>query len=154
MAQLTLQPALEIIPQGSDKFAWKAVDAQVQFHRDPSGRVTGATHFQNGVSLRAKRLPDVVSMDLSPEVMQRYTGKYDYGQGAIMTISVDQGHPWLRARLTGQPSLKIYPKSQTVFYWKEVEAEIEFVSSDGGKTITGAIHRQGGQTTHAPHLQP
>ena len=153
MAQLTGQSALEIVPQGNDKFAWKAVDAQVQFHRDPDGKVTSATHYQNGITIEAKRLASPTGIALKPEVLQRYYGKYDYGNGAIMTISPG-GSDHLRARLTGQPTLMIYPQSETVFFWKEVEAEIEFVSPDGGKTITGAIHRQGGRTTNAPRLNP
>jgi len=153
MAQLTGQPALEIVPQGNDKFAWKAVDAQVQFHRDPTGKITGATHYQNGISIEAKRLPSLATIELKPEVLRRYVGRYDYGNGAVMTISPG-GSDHLRARLTGQPTLNIYPQSETVFVWKEVEAEIEFVTPDEGKTITGAIHRQGGQTTKVPRLKP
>ncbi|MEQ1843426.1 MAG: DUF3471 domain-containing protein, partial [Verrucomicrobiales bacterium] len=151
IAQLSGQPGFEIFAQGNDKFAWKAVDAQVQFHRDDAGKITGATHFQGGITIEAKRLEARSSITVKPEILPRYVGKYDYGDGAIMTITLEKGDQ-LKAQLTGQPALPVYPQSETVFYWKEVEAEIEFVSKDGGKTVSGVIHRQGGRSIDAPRV--
>jgi hypothetical protein len=40
----------------------------------------------------------------------------------------------------------------TEFFWKVVEAQVAFVKGDRGQVVR-AVHRQGGQTIHAPRLQ-
>jgi len=158
MARLTGQDALEIVPRGDDRFAWKAVEAHVQFRRDETGAVSGAIHSQGGLTIHADRLPDlpppgpVASVPL--EVLRRYVGQYRYGPGLVLTVRLDPTAAQLRARLTGQPELTILPRGGTKFVWEDVEAEIEFVMGADGTTVTGAIHRQGGQVIQAPKLDP
>jgi Domain of unknown function (DUF3471) len=80
-----------------------------------------------------------------------FLGKYDYGEGkAIMTVSREGGH--LFAQLSGQPKFEIFPKSPTEFFWKVVNAQVQFVKNDAGK-VTKAIHHQGGQTLEAPKIE-
>lgn len=49
-------PLLEIFPEAPLSFFWKAVDAQVRFTTDESGKVTGAVFTQSGQSMTGKRL--------------------------------------------------------------------------------------------------
>jgi D-alanyl-D-alanine-carboxypeptidase/D-alanyl-D-alanine-endopeptidase len=49
-------PVLPIFAEAPLKFFWKAVDAQVAFTTDESGKVIGATFTQAGQSLAGKRL--------------------------------------------------------------------------------------------------
>jgi len=51
-------PALPIFAESPLHFFWKAVDAQVLFTTDESGRVTGAVFTQSGQSMTGKRLED------------------------------------------------------------------------------------------------
>ncbi|PKP93681.1 MAG: serine hydrolase [Alphaproteobacteria bacterium HGW-Alphaproteobacteria-16] len=55
IAQATRQDPLDLFPEKPDHFFFKAVDAQVVFTRDASGKVTSATLFQNGRELKAVR---------------------------------------------------------------------------------------------------
>jgi CubicO group peptidase (beta-lactamase class C family) len=145
-ARLTGQDALEIVPRGDDRFAWTAVDARVRFLRDETGKVTGAIHSQGGTTIHASRLPDRPGpVAVPPETLRRCVGRYDYGSGGILTVALDPDGKRLRARLPGQPELTLVPRSETVFVWEDVEAEIEFLPAPDGSTVTGAIHRQGGQ---------
>lgn len=56
-AKLEGQGASEIFPSSNDAFFYKAVDAQITFQRDLSGKVTGLTLTQNGSSIPAPKKP-------------------------------------------------------------------------------------------------
>ncbi len=150
MAQLTGQPEFEIFPRGKDVFFWKVVEAEVTFVRDGNGKVVKAVHRQGGQTIDAARfeLPAVVKLD--PQRYDAYVGKYDYGQGRVMTI-IREGDG-LFAQLVGQPKLEIFPKSETEFFWKAVRAEVTFVKDSAGKVVK-AVHRQGGTTLDAPRVE-
>lgn len=79
-----------------------------------------------------------------------YVGKYEYPGGAILTVTRDGNK--LLAQLTGQPQFEIFPRSETEFFWKVVDAQITFVKNEKGEVIHG-IHRQGGQTLTAPRFK-
>ena len=67
-----------------------------------------------------------------------------------MTVTSEGGR--LFAQLTGQPKFEIFPKSETEFFWKVVDAQVTFVKDEKGK-VTKAIHHQGGQTLDAPKME-
>lgn len=55
MTQATGQDEFELFPEGKDRFFLKVVDAQVEFTRDASGKVTGMILHQGGRSTPAPR---------------------------------------------------------------------------------------------------
>ncbi len=81
-------------------------------------------------------------VEVDIETQKSYVGKYDYGQGAILTVTLDGKQ--LYAQMTGQPKFPIFPSSENKFVWKVVEASITFTADKDGKVI-GAVHKQGGQ---------
>ncbi len=150
-AQLTGQPKFEIFPKSENEFFWRVVDAQVTFVKDQKGRVIKALHHQGSTSFEAPRLEEQVAIQLPSEVLDTYVGKYDYGMGKfILTVSREGNQ--LFAQLTGQPRFEIYPKSETVFFWKVVAAQITFVKDAAGK-VTKGIHEQAGQTKDVPRIE-
>jgi hypothetical protein len=86
---------------------------------------------------------------VKPEVLESYVGRYDYGE-AIMIISREGNR--LFGQLAGQPRFEIFPKSETEFFWKVVEAQVSFVKNEKGEVVK-AIHRQGGAVIDAPKLK-
>ena len=129
----------------------KVVDAQVTFFKDNEGKVTRAVHHQGGQTINAARLEDLKEAKVDATTYDAFVGKYDYGAGkAILTVSREGDH--LFAQLTDQPKFEIFPKSPTRFFWKVVDAQIQFVKNDAGK-ITKAIHHQGGHTLEAPKIE-
>lgn len=150
MAQLTGQPSFEIFPKGKDVFFWKAVEAEVTFVRDGSGKIVKAVHRQGGQTLDAERFTLPVAAPVDPRRYDDYVGKYDYGHGNLMAITREQGR--LFAQLPGQPKLEIVPKSESEFFWKAVRAEVAFVRDGSGKVVK-AVHRQGGRTFDAPKVE-
>ncbi|HWW02370.1 MAG TPA: serine hydrolase [Candidatus Acidoferrum sp.] len=150
-AQLAGQPRFEIFPKSGTEFFWKVVDAQVTFVKDSQGKVTKAVHHQGGQTINAPRLEDLKEAKVDAASYDAFVGKYDYGAGqAIMTVSREGDR--LFAQLTGQPKFEIFPKSPTEFFWKVVDAQVQFVKNDAGK-ITKAIHHQGGRTFDAPRIE-
>lgn len=73
-----------------------------------------------------------VNPNVSPDVFDRYVGRYDYG-GAIMSVSKEGDQ--LFAQLTGQPRFEIFPTSETKFFWKVVNANIEFLLDEDGNCV-------------------
>src|SRR6185369_14635614 len=142
-AQLTGQPKFEIFPKSETEFFWKAVEAEVSFVKNDKGEVTKAIHRQGGQTINAPKLEDVRIAKVDAKIYDGYAGKYDYGQGkSIMTVTREDEH--LFAQLTGQPKFEIFPKSETEFFWKVVNARVTFVKDQSGK-VTKAVHEQGGQ---------
>jgi uncharacterized pyridoxamine 5'-phosphate oxidase family protein len=150
-AQLTGQPRFEIFPKSETEFFWKVVDARVTFVKNEKGEVIKAIHYQGGNVIDAMKLKEEAVVSLDPKLLDRYVGKYDYGQRKkILTVTREENH--LFAQLTGQPKFEIYPKSETEFFWKVVAAYITFVTDERGK-VTNGIHRQGGQTLEVPKIE-
>ena len=149
-AQRTMQPKFEIFPkletaftQGllqPEKFFWKVVDAQVEFVKDDQGKVTHALHSQGGMELAAPKIEDTnVDSDI-------------VGQYAYEILNVTREGDRLFAQRTRQPKFEIFPKSETEFFWKVVDAQVEFVKDGEGK-VTHAFHDQGGIAFTAPKIR-
>jgi CubicO group peptidase (beta-lactamase class C family) len=150
-AQLTGQPRFEIFPKSETNFFWKVVEAEVTFVKNGQGQVTKAIHAQSGQTINAPKLEELKEAKIDPKLYEAYAGRYDYGGGkAIMTITREGDR--LFAQLTGQPKFEIFPKSESEFFWKAVNAQVTFVRDSSGK-ITKAIHQQGGREFEAPRLQ-
>lgn len=75
------------------------------------------------------------------EILKSYIGRYDYGQGMVNIITLEDGQ--LNAQLTAQSKFPIFPSSNDEFYWKVVQARIKFVTDEKGN-VTHAIHFQNG----------
>ncbi|WP_052031854.1 serine hydrolase [Novipirellula maiorica] len=85
---------------------------------------------------------------VTTEILARYVGRYDYGV-AVLVVTLEDGH--LFAQLTGQGKAEIYPKSETEFFWKIVDASVAFqINAEG--LCTGAKHTQNGQTMDVRRL--
>jgi CubicO group peptidase (beta-lactamase class C family) len=81
-----------------------------------------------------------VDESVDPATFAAYVGRYDY-MGAIMDIALEDKQ--LTAQLTGQPRHPIFAMGKDKFFWKVVDAQIEFVKDNEGN-VTGARHKQGG----------
>jgi CubicO group peptidase (beta-lactamase class C family) len=80
-------------------------------------------------------------VEVSPQAMERYVGKYQLAPGAVFTVSVDDGK--LTVGLTGQPEFQVYPRSDTEWFYKVVPASIEFQLDEKGKCVALEITQNG-----------
>ena len=54
--QLTGQSKFQIYPKSVSEFEWRVVKASITFKKDTTGKVTQATHFQNGTTFDAPKI--------------------------------------------------------------------------------------------------
>ena len=150
MAQLAGQEAFEIFPKAKDVFFWKAVEAEVTFQRDETGKVIRALHTQGGQTITAPRLEETAAIKVDSKSLDDFVGKYDYGRGVTLTVTREGNQ--LFAQATNQPKFEIFAKSQDEFFWKVVKAEVKFVRDSSGKVVK-AVHSQGGMAIEAPRVE-
>ena len=79
-------------------------------------------------------------VNVSPKVLATYVGTYELEANFQFVITLEGDH--LGSQATGQPKIPIFPESETMFFPKVVDAEIEFVKNDKGD-VTGMILHQG-----------
>ena len=87
--------------------------------------------------------------EVPEETLKQYVGKYQLAPGFIITVTVDGKQ--IFAQVTGQQRFEIYPESRAKFYYKVVNAQIEFVN-EGGK-ISKLILYQNGREMPAPKIE-
>ena len=72
--------------------------------------------------------------------LAKYVGAYELAPTAVMTVTLEGDH--LSAQLTGQGTLPIYAQSETLFFLKVVDAQLEF-AADGSSLV---LHQNGRAT--------
>lgn len=105
-----------------------------------------ATEICLGTELEARPR----SVKLAPGALDLVVGRYDYG-AAVLTLEREGDR--LFAQLGTQQRFEIFPKSETQFFWKVADAQVDFLKGPDGK-IVEAVHHQNGGTLHAPRLEP
>ena len=152
--QLTGQQQIPMFAESETKFFLKVVDAQVEFFTDASGTVTHAVMYQNGRERKVQRTSGTVAEPpqhketvLPASTLARYVGTYQMPGNAELSVTLDGSQ--LKARLTGQPAFPIFAESETLFFYKVVEATLEF-QKDGSGTVTAVRLRQGPIDSVAP----
>jgi len=86
---------------------------------------------------------------LPAATLDRYVGTYQVGDGYLFKVRRDDTH--LLAQITGQAELEIFPESETKFFWKVVDAQIEFVT-EGNAPATAATLSQNGMNPTWPRI--
>ena len=84
----------------------------------------------------------VKEITVSEDVLASYVGRYELAPGFILTIGKEGSQ--LNAQATGQQVFPIFPKSDTVFYYKVVEAQLTFKANEDG-TVESVTLDQAGQ---------
>lgn len=85
------------------------------------------------------------SNDVPEEVLKRYVGKYRLAPGAEFTVSTKGGK--LLVGLTGQPTFEVFPRSETEWYYKVVEATLTFKVDGNGKCTAVELFQNGVRQT-------
>jgi CubicO group peptidase (beta-lactamase class C family) len=103
------------------------------------GRVTGITFTRRpGGALQRAPLP---STTVSHAVLAEIVGRYDYG-GPVLTVTEEGDHVY--AQLGPQRKFEIFPKSESEFFWKVVDARVTFVKDAAGRVVSATHNQDGG----------
>jgi hypothetical protein len=79
--------------------------------------------------------------------LSKYVGTYEIAPGVNMMIRLVGDH--LTTQLTGQQQLAIFAESETKFFLKVVDAQVEFFTDPGG-AVTHAVMFQNGRERKVP----
>ncbi len=152
--QLTGQQQIPMFAESETKFFLKVVDAQVEFFNDAGGAVSHAVMYQNGRERKVPRTSGTVAEPpqhketvLPASTLARYVGTFQMPGNAELSVTLDGIQ--LKAQLTGQPAFPIFAESETLFFYKVVEATLEFQNDTSGAVASVRL-RQGAIDTVAP----
>lgn len=81
-------------------------------------------------------------VSVPPEILAAYVGTYELSPGFSIAVTLEGGQ--LMTQATGQPKVPIFASSESRFFLKVVEAEIEFVKAEKGD-VTHLVLHQGGR---------
>ncbi|HTB10675.1 MAG TPA: serine hydrolase [Bryobacteraceae bacterium] len=70
---------------------------------------------------------------LGEDVLKRYAGAYQMNNGPAMLVTLENNR--LSGKLGNQQPLPLFPESQTMFFLKEVDAQIEFTADASQLTL-------------------
>jgi CubicO group peptidase (beta-lactamase class C family) len=105
------------------------------------GRLAAVAHGET-VQLPTERK----EITLAPATVARYVGTYALAPTVDLAITL-QGDQ-LMVQLTGQPRFPVFAESETRFFLKVVDAQLEFASDDRGAVTAVTLH-QGGRDQKA-----
>ena len=88
---------------------------------------------------------------LDSKTLSRYVGAYQMVSGANMVIALDGNQ--LSSKLGPQRPIPIFPESQTMFFPKAVDAELEFAKNDDQGRPTELILHQNGRDMAGKRLE-
>ena len=94
----------------------------------------------------SKPLPSRKEVEVSTSILQNYTGTYELAPNFHLTVTLEGGN--LMTEATGQSKVQVFPESETKFFLKTTDAQIEFILDASGHA-TGLKLYQGGRITQA-----
>jgi CubicO group peptidase (beta-lactamase class C family) len=138
----------EIFAVAPDEFVYPDGASTLHFQRDAQGKVTSVDfHSTLGPATTGTRTGEPLprehqAVQVDPALYDAYAGEYELRPG--FSIAVTREGDRIFAQATGQPKFEIFPESETRFFLKVADAQIEFVRGADGK-VTGLVLHQNGR---------
>ncbi len=136
---------LKIKQFAPDKFFFDDYLTVLTFKRDASGSIISADLDDRAEITIYKKtdkpVPSHVEIKLEPEVLTNYTGEFELSPGFVIAVTLEGDRIFTQA--TGQSKVEIYPESDTKFFLKVFDAQLEFVKDESGKFNKMILHQGG-----------
>jgi serine-type D-Ala-D-Ala carboxypeptidase/endopeptidase len=81
------------------------------------------------------------AIKLAPKIYDAYVGQYELAPNFIITISREGDG--LQAQATGQAKFKVFPETETKFFYNVVDAQIMFNRNDAGVVESLTLYQNG-----------
>ncbi|HKE93619.1 MAG TPA: M56 family metallopeptidase [Povalibacter sp.] len=146
MAVAVTALAVQVSPPNAAKVPASAAPAAQAAPAAPAAQAVPAAQAAPAVPPTATTRK-VITLDNA--VLDRYVGDYQLSDQAIFRVKREGAG--LQAQVTGQPWVDIYPESETKFFYKVVDAQLEF-ATDGSSTATSVTLHQNGHDHAAPRI--
>ncbi len=135
-----------ISPYQKDKFFIENSFTTIEFKRDTESKVTSMVVDDRGniqtYNITDAEIPVNKEIALSEAVLDTYTGGYQIAAG--FTVMITREGDKMFAQGTGQNKVAIFAETDTRFFVKAIDAQLEFVQDDKGK-VSKLILYQGGR---------
>ena len=97
-----------------------------------------------------KPIPVIMEIDVDERILDTYCGDYELGPNFILTVTREKNQ--LITQATGQGKIEIFAETETKFFVKVMDAQIEFVKGESGK-VEKLILTQGGRKMDAKKIK-
>ncbi len=143
-----------IKPYEKDKYFFESMMNSIEFVRNKSGEVEklifkGRSEPTEWMKTN-KPIPSIMEIDVDESILESYTGDYELGPNFILTVTKEGNQ--LITQATGQGKIEIFAETETKFFVKVMDAQLEFVNDSTGK-VEKLILTQGGQKMHAKKIK-
>ena len=143
-ARASGQAAFPIFPSAPNEFFAKVAGISVSFTRNANGAVSGLVLHQNGdraaPKLSASEVPaEPKAIEVDASALGEYVGKYQLHSGLVIDFTLKGDH--LEAQVTGQPAFPIFASAKDRFFYKIVDAQLDFERDAGGKVVAVVLHQ-------------
>ena len=141
MVQATGQPKIPVYASSGTKFFYKVVEAEIEFFNNDKGVVDRLVLRQNQQEIPGSRVDESAwkEVKVSPDVLARYVGVYELAPAFNLTVTLEGNQ--LMTQASGQAKLPISASSETKFFSKLVDAQIEFFADDKGAVTHLVLHQ-------------
>ena len=93
--------------------------------------------------------PEPKEIALDAATLGDYVGKYRFDFGAVFDVALKSDH--LEAQLTGQATFPIFASAKDKFFYKVVDAQLDFARNAVGEVVAVVLH-QNGRDMRAPRV--
>ncbi|HJX26921.1 MAG TPA: serine hydrolase [Thermoanaerobaculia bacterium] len=137
----------EILASGRDTFFYKDSDGTLRFRRDAQGKIAVMELLPRfGPDAEGPKTDEAPPAErqairLDPAIYDAYAGTYELAPTFQITVTREGDR--LLAQATGQPQFELFPASETRFFLKVVEAEVEFQKGPDGKAASLTLYQGG-----------
>ena len=118
-----------------------------------AGGAVGNLHrelYQLTLDADKRRQPLRKEVKLSKAAIKTFLGKYEFGSGQIITISLDGDQ--LNTKVGKYPKLPIYAEAENKFFYRAFDAQFEFVLNDKNEVVK-TIYTQNGKSSEPKKVQ-
>jgi serine-type D-Ala-D-Ala carboxypeptidase/endopeptidase len=154
--QATGQAALPFYASAKDEFFTGVGDIRVSFKHDAQGKVDSLVLHQHGdhvapklSTAEADALSGNKQVTIDSATLGNYVGRYQLAPNAIFVVTVENGQ--LLAKLGDQPSFPVYASARDKFFYRVVDAKIDFERDKNGRIDALVLH-QNGADKRAPKI--
>jgi len=127
-AQISGDFPIKLFAETDDTFAYKIVDAKIQFHRIDSAKAHKITFWQGAYAVSAERLPDE---EWSPSALDEFSGLY-YSDELGSVLEVKAGENGLYMPFIRRGDLLLVPLAKDRFAGQNSSLKIRFTRSSDG----------------------
>ena len=153
-AMLSGSGSRKMFPIEKDKFILEDAFMYATFSRDDQGKIVSFVSDDRGKldtwNLTEKKIEEKKSITVDEAMLEKYVGQYELQPGFIITFTREGNKLFTQG--TGQPRFEVFAESETKFFLKVVDAQVEFVPDADGK-VNKMILNQGGQTMEAKRIK-